>query len=260
VLISSRTNEKIKNYFKVSSNILANHPWFVVEGEKLIREVSNSPHRICTIFVLQDWEEKVPQLSNCKVFSVTPDVMKKLTALTKPTWITALCRRESEHETDILLNKTPWIVLDGIQDPGNVGTIFRSIEAFGTLPLILLPSSPHPFHSKVIRASAGSALRVPYWRTPDHSDFLKKLNQQNMTLWALIPDGDMDLSSVPVHGTNAFLIGNEGHGPSPVLSSEIVRTVRVPMAEGVNSLNAATTASILLYHLYQGGRYGGHTI
>ncbi len=251
MLISSRQNEKIKQFLKVRSDAAANHPWFVVEGEKLLRELLRSPHEPWQVFVLDGWEGKLPATAAREIYRVTPEVMEKLSSLKSPGWVVTLCRRQEVAEPGSMLARTPWIVLDGIQDPGNVGTIFRTAEAFGISPVVLLPPSPSPFQEKVIRGSAGSSLRVPYWRPPDHAAFLEELHRRRMTLWALDPQGDVELKLVPSEGANAFLIGNEGHGPSPVLAPAVSRTVRIPIAAGVDSLNAAVSAALLLHRIQQ---------
>ncbi|MBN2431671.1 MAG: RNA methyltransferase [Acidobacteria bacterium] len=250
MLISSRSNEKVKQFIRVKRNILAHHPWFVVEGEKLLREAAASPHRIVTVFVLQSWESRLGNLPSCEIHSVTAEVMQKLTSLRQPTWVVALCRREGTPALPDLLAPTPWLILDGLQDPGNVGTIFRAAEAFGSPPLILLPPSPAPFHEKVIRASAGSVLRVPYWRPADHQQLLDELREREIPLWLLEPAGETALDDVKPGAATAFLVGNEGHGPSPALAAMVQWTIRIPMAAGVDSLNAATAAAILLHHLF----------
>jgi len=250
MLISSRSNEKVKQYVRVKRNVLAHHPWFVVEGEKLLREVAASPHCMVTVFVLQTWENRLGHLPACDIHTVTAEVMQKLTSLQQPTWVAALCRREGAPVMAGLLARSPWLILDGLQDPGNVGTVFRAAEAFGSPPLILLPPSPSPFHEKVIRASAGSVLRVPYWRPADHQQLLDELQQRRMPLWLLEAGGDTPLADLKPGAAAAFLVGNEGHGPSPTLAAVVQRTLRIPMSPGVNSLNAATAAAILLHHLF----------
>jgi TrmH family RNA methyltransferase len=256
-VIRSRTNGLVKEYVRRRDDAASHSTWFVVEGAKLLAEAARSRHAVEQVFVLEGWESKLPEVRGAEVHRVAGPVMEKLSTLASPGWVAALCRRTPGLPPSELLRRTPWLVLDGIQDPGNLGTILRSAEAFGAPPVVLLPPAPSPFQEKVIRASTGSSLRVEYWRPTSHDEFLAALRREGVILCALSPGGDTDLDHAPAGGSRAFIVGNEGHGLSPALAPHVARTVRIPMDPAVESLNAATAASLLLYHLYRsGGRRG----
>lgn len=256
-VIRSRTNGLVREYIRRRDDAASHSTWFVVEGAKLLAEAARSPHAVTQVFVLEGWEARLPEVPGADVRLVAGPVMEKLSTLTSPGWVVALCRRTPGPPPLALLRRTPWLVLDGIQDPGNLGTILRSAEAFGAPPVVLLPPAPSPFQEKVIRASTGSSLRVGYWRPAGHDEFLAALRREGVILCALRSDGDTELDHLPQGGSRAFIVGNEGHGVSPALEPHVARTIRIPMDPAVESLNAAAAASLLLYQLYRaGGRRG----
>ena len=189
-VIRSRTNGLVKEYVRRRDDAASHSTWFVVEGAKLLTEAARSRHAVEQVFVLEGWEPKLPEVRGAEVHRVAGPVMEKLSTLTSPGWVVALCRRTPGSPPAELLRRTPWLVLDGIQDPGNLGTILRSAEAFGAPPVVLLPPAPSPFQEKVIRASTGSSLRVGYWRPTSHDEFLAALRREGVILCALSPGGD----------------------------------------------------------------------
>ncbi len=199
------------------------------------------------VFVVQGYEDKLPPVAAHQVFAVTPEVMHKLSGLRSPAWVAALCGCGTEKGPGQVLRRTPWLVLDGVQDPGNVGSILRSAEErWSSVPVVLLPPAPSPFRDKVIRASMGSALQAPYWRPPNSTAF-SRAHEQGVRLWALDVKGGVALADVPAEADQAFVIGGEGHGLSGGIAAAVERTVRIPIRAPVESLNAAAAAAILLY-------------
>lgn len=248
-LISSRTNDQVKQFIRVREGTYDNPLCFAVEGVKLLAEVARSEHAVLQVFIVQGYEDKLPPVPAHQVFAVTPEVMHKLSGLKSPAWVAALCCRKESRGPGQVLRRTPWLVLDGVQDPGNVGSILRSAEALGHVPVVLLPPAPSPFQEKVIRTSMGSALRTPYWRPPDAETFLVRARERGVRLWALDVKGEVDLADLPAESGQAFVIGGEGHGLSGGIAAAVERTVRIPIRPQVESLNAAAAAAILLYHL-----------
>ena len=139
------------------------------------------------------------------------------------------------------------IVLDGLQDPGNAGTIARAAEAFGATGLMFLKGTVSPFHPKTLRASAGSLFRIPYVAGLEAPLARASLQQHRVDIYAAMPftgterlAGDVDFGR-----RCAIVIGSEGHGVSRELQS-IADDVAIPTV-AVESLNAAVAASVLLY-------------
>ena len=141
------------------------------------------------------------------------------------------------------------MVIDGLQDPGNLGAILRSAEAFGATGLLLLKGAVSPFNPKALRASAGSIFRVPFVHGMDETSALDTLLHRGANLYAAVPNAHGHIGSSPSEADLtcpcAIIIGSEGRGVSPALRNA-ARDISIPTA-GVESLNAAIAAAILLY-------------
>ena len=138
------------------------------------------------------------------------------------------------------------MVLAGLQDPGNLGTILRSAEAFGATGIVSLPGTVSPWNPKVVRASAGSVFRVPLVAAGT-DDCFDRLRRAGVKLWTTSAR-----DAEPAHEANltapaALLIGNEGNGVPPEIAALADGTLTVPCPGPVESLNAAVATSVLLY-------------
>jgi TrmH family RNA methyltransferase len=139
------------------------------------------------------------------------------------------------------------IVLDGVQDPGNVGTIVRTAAALGATATIALPGTVDLWNPKVIRSSMGAQFRHHAFHA-DLEDLLSFLERKQIELWAT------DTSGTPLESANApvrlaIAVGNEGSGLSPSIRARAQRTISLPIAESVESLNVAVATGIILYQL-----------
>ncbi len=187
------------------------------------------------------------------ILRTTDRLFAGVSATETPQGIAALVKPRSWSFDDLLKGDVPLVVvLAGVQDPGNVGTILRSAEAFGSTGAIVTRGTAQPWSPKVLRASAGSALRLPILFGIATPVAMAQLRVSGLKIYAAssshapparaIAPGDADLRSPA-----AILVGNEGSG----LPSEVERSadasVLIPIAAGVDSLNAAVAASVLLY-------------
>lgn len=140
----------------------------------------------------------------------------------------------------------PLVVLDGVQDPGNVGTIARTALAFGASGMIALPGTVDLANSKVVRAAAGALFRLPHLHA-DQVAVLDWLQRNAVPLWATSMDGEV-LGAAPDTPV-ALVLGNEGAGMQHDLLAMASRRVRIPIRPDAESLNVAIAAGILLHHL-----------
>jgi len=146
------------------------------------------------------------------------------------------------------------VVLDGVQDPGNAGTIVRAAEAFGATGALFLKGCVSPFNAKTIRASAGSLFRLPFLHGVDAEHACRTLEQRGVRLYTALPRAAVQLDSADFAQPCAIAIGSEAHGVSDKLKSEST-PMSIPTA-GVESLNAAMAASVILYEASRQRRRG----
>ncbi len=141
------------------------------------------------------------------------------------------------------------LLLDGLQDPANVGAILRAAEAFGADGVVLTPGTASPFAPTAFRASAGSALRVPVARNVLSTDAVSWIRQIGATLAGADAHDGEDPDALRGVAPVVLAIGSEGHGLTAPLVAALDRRVRIPVSPRVESLNAAVAAGILLYAL-----------
>jgi TrmH family RNA methyltransferase len=228
-----------------------------IEGIHLLQEALRSSVTIETVFVAQGHEQLLHTLalpdaievlalpSEVLASAVTTESPQPLAALVHPhewTWPDLTARDlTGSHSTKALI-----VVLAGIQDPGNLGTILRSAEAFGATGAIFLPGTVTQWNPKAMRASAGSVFRLPLVTSAAAACFseLQKAKIQALAAMAhqATPLGQQDLTS-PV----ALFIGSEGNGLSSEIAAQCSAHITIPCPGPVESLNAAVAASILLY-------------
>ena len=138
------------------------------------------------------------------------------------------------------------VVLAGLQDPGNLGTILRSAEAFGATGIITLPGTVSPWNPKAVRASAGSVLRMPLLAaTPE--DCFARLRAGGVRVYTTALRDAQPAQRAALASPTALLIGNEGNGVPQALAAQADAALTIPCPGPVESLNAAVAASILLY-------------
>lgn len=146
------------------------------------------------------------------------------------------------------------MVADAIQDPGNLGTIFRTAAAGGAHGLVVLPGTVAPANVKVLRASAGALFRLP-WIKLGADELERSLARLGIPLYVADARGELPYDAVDCTGPVAVAVGNEGRGPSDALRRMASGTVSIPLANQVESLNAAVAAAILIYEVVRQRRH-----
>jgi TrmH family RNA methyltransferase len=174
---------------------------------------------------------------------LSSDLFDKLSSTETPQNIMA----EVEKPQLSLESAEAYVVLDRIQDPGNVGSIIRSAAAAGRYGMILLKGTADPFSDKVVRASAGAIFKVPICTGRKAKEALTKLKEENTPLIACSMDGEEIYHVANLKGKVAIVVGNEGSGLSDSLIDNSDVRVRIPMSDDSESLNAAIAVSILLF-------------
>lgn len=247
MIISSRQNSIIKEAasLRLKKNRLASGLHFI-EGERLVYEAIASDSAIDKIFVLDSMSDKVNELSfrAKEINAVTPPVMEALCETKTPQWICATVVTGDSNPPERYENGT-LIILDNLQDPGNVGTIIRTADAFGCLGVLLSNDCADPYSSKTLRAAMGSVYHLPIY-IGDPEQELMKLKKQGFTLICGHLEGSDELPKD--HGKRAIVIGNEANGVSSTVA-DICEKYRIQMKGGAESLNASVAAAIMIYEI-----------
>ena len=248
--ITSRTNARVKA-LRASFSGKASRPGELVgiEGENLIGEALRSGLGFETVFVREGSEAVLQQLASlaaeeCVVLS--RDVFASAVDTASPQGIAAMVVIPAEKPLVSLQDAGPVLVLEALQDPGNVGTLLRSAEAFGVPFVLMTQDCVNPWNPKVVRASAGSVFRIPVLRS-SLAGVRESLPVGECTIYAAVAPhaGARSLLDTVFAGSSAVMIGNEGAGLSAEALAIADVLVTTPCA--VESLNAAVAGSTLLY-------------
>ncbi len=204
--------------------------------------------RFVALFLREDrFTEPIWRSFECaQIFPVVADAFNHACDTETPQGVAALVEIPSWTLDSLLApNHRRLVILAGLQDPGNVGTIIRSAEAFAATGVLMTPGSVSPWNQKALRASAGSSFRLPIVTLED-SALLQRLRDKQIPLYACVPNAGISIFEADLRGQFAFIIGNEGAGISDEILSMCQATVHVPCPGNVESLNAAIAASVLL--------------
>jgi RNA methyltransferase, TrmH family len=228
-----------------------------IEGLRIVEEAIRSGLRFRAVFFKESAqnlaERLLPQIGAHVDTLLLPDKLFDAAVPSEtPQGVASLVRLKEFSLTDILerLQVGPIVVLAGLQDPGNLGTILRSAEAFGSAGVVLGEGTVSPFNSKVIRASAGSIFRVPVIigkTVGGLEEISAKLRAQNVRLIATSSHKGTPLDQAKLTGPTAVLIGSEGAGLSRTVLAQADDLIAIPHTPQVESLNAGVAGSIVLY-------------
>jgi TrmH family RNA methyltransferase len=236
-----------------ASNELTEDGCCAIEGMRVIEEAIRSGLKFKTVFFSSSAENRaqrlLPQLApNVEALLLPNKLFASVSASETPQGVAALvhCRRFSLEDVVVAAKKGPLLAVVGVQDPGNLGTILRSAEAFGAGGVLLGEGTVSRFNSKVIRASAGSVFRLPVART-DLRQSVAELRAFGLRLIATSSHKANSLYETQLSGPLAIFIGSEGGGVPRELLAQIDEVVAIPHSSKVESLNAGVAASIILY-------------
>ena len=258
--ISSPANEKIKLVTQLQSKASARRKqkMFVVEGIRMYEEIPAS--ELVATYVSEKYydetikggklsKEAKANLSIRDYYIVADSVFKNMSDTVTPQGILAIVKQKEYSLEDIINNGKDkvFIVLESIQDPGNLGTIVRTAEGAGVAGIIMNKETVDIYNSKVIRSTMGSVYRVPFMVTENLAETIEELKKNKVTVFAAHLKGDEYYAKNLYEGSVAFLIGNEGNGLSDEIAKMADKYVKIPMDGMVESLNASVAAAILMY-------------
>jgi TrmH family RNA methyltransferase len=229
-----------------------------LEGVRLIKDALQSGVEIESVILAKDllsrpsFSALVDQLTarNVRCEITTWEVLEYLSDVETPPGVLAIARRKQRDLEEIVRSEAeaPLLVfIEGLRDPGNLGTILRAAEALGASAVVTTPHTVDPFSTKVIRASMGSALRLPVVDQVSLRSTISLAQQAGICVLAATTEAGMALTEVDFTQPVAILIGNEASGLTDEALALASAQVTIPLRRPVESLNAAMAATILLY-------------
>jgi TrmH family RNA methyltransferase len=194
------------------------------------------------------WIDDLP----CPIFTVSARLLEALADADSPRGVVAIARRRDASCTELrarLSEASPVVVLEGIQEPGNLGAIARTAEASGGAGLVLATGSVHWRHPRALRASTGSLLRQPPLLYHQIRACLEVIGLDQSPGWALVPRDGRSLWEATAETPRWIAVGAEGRGLSSEVELLASQRITIPMAPGVESLNVAAALAVALYEL-----------
>ena len=217
---------------------------FLVEGDKMVSEALASSFPVEALLLREDHPLPAGLPAELPVYLLPEHVFASLSDTRTPQGVAAVVRRQP-----LVPSGSRLVALDGVQDPGNVGTILRTADAAGLDGVLLGPECADVFSPKVLRATMGSVFRMGLSFPADLAAHLFSLREDGYEILSSQLDGDPFYSRPPEGEKWVLVVGNEGNGVSPAVQAAATRRLRLPMRGGAESLNAAVAAGIMMYEL-----------
>lgn len=248
--ITSRQNPLFQTIRKLNSSASFRRQkgLFVGEGAKLLDEAVRWAAVLDTAVKTPEFD--LPAPLDCRVVETPADVLRSLCDTETPQGVLFTCRLPDTALPD-KLSPGRYLVLDGVQDPGNLGTVWRTADALGAAGVLLTGSCAAPFSPKAVRATMGACFRLPIWRG-EAKAVAELLKKSGLPLYATALREDTEDVRHADLSQAAVVIGSEGRGVSEELLSLAEKTLKIPMEAKCESLNAAVAAAVVLWEGYRG--------
>lgn len=250
-MITGSSNQQIKNIAALTKRAKErkNQGLFVVEGRKMFEEAPRE--WVECIYVSESFlaEPGAEALLEGRAYEVVADtVFRSVSDTVTPQGILCLVRMPHYGLPELLRGeRTNLLILESIQDPGNLGTMLRTGEGAGITGVVMNRTTADIFNPKTIRSTMGSIYRVPFYVAADLPGEIARLKEQGVQVCAAHLRGTRRYDEADYRRATAFLIGNEGNGLSDEIAGLADTYIRIPMDGQVESLNAAISAAILMY-------------
>ncbi len=259
-MISSRQNQRLKDIRRLRRSKGAQA---LLEGPNLVAEALAAGLPLDEVlatppFLATPEGRRLAALLPAAPLEVAPGLLDGLTDADSPQGVLAVARlpRAGVEALPVVPGR-PYLYLDCLQDPGNLGALARVAEAAGAAGLALSPGCVHPNHPRALRASAGSLLRLPVAVAADPDDLSSHLAPAHPRWAALVPRDGESLYNAPLGGTLILAVGAEGPGLSPALLARADLRLTIPMEPAVESLNATVAAALVLFEVRRVARGEG---
>ncbi len=221
---------------------------FLIEGIRLLEEAKNRGIKI-KYLIVNETSENVPKINQgCQVLRLPNNLFKKVSDTVSPQGIIAVAEQTRISLADITLGTNSMIVvLNGLQDPGNLGTIIRTSAAAGATAILLTEGTVDLYNPKVIRSTMGSLFQVPIINGLDDNEAVKWLNYNSINIIVADLEGEEYYYSANLKEPFALVIGNANRGTTDIWRKAACKKIKIPILGATESLNASVAAGIILY-------------
>ena len=257
LLIQSRNNPRVKSVVALKeSKHRRSSGFFLVEGMHEIRTAIGYSYPVRELYCLESAYREIANTlkdlpPSVDIFLVSSSVFEKLSGRQNPDGVLGMCEQLPVPSLgDVDAFERPILVLDELENPGNLGAILRSCAAFGFGDIVLNDTALDPYHPNVIRNSRGHSLGLKIYRDTKE-DALRWFQKYDYTTFIATPEADHTIGEIQIDRKTAFILGNEHHGVSAFWRENAQKQIRIPMTGMVDSLNVSVSASIVLYEVFK---------
>ena len=248
--ITSRDNQIYKLVQKLETKKYRDKTGlYLIEGENLVAEAAGHRADMETILIRDGYSGPLPGGTARNILTVDRGLFDKLADTRTSQGIMAIVRKPVFSSEEFIRKGAPgnFVVLDRLQDPGNIGTIIRTADAAGYSLVMAMKGTADVFSPKVVRAAAGSLFRVPVAFVDSEEELLRFTRAAGKKLTATCLDGGLTYYEADLSRDIALVIGNEGGGVSRSLMENAQQKVSIPMKGTIESLNASVAAALIMY-------------
>ena len=257
-VITSKDNELVKNIKKLKEKKFRdNNNQFIIEGIKLVAEAIEEKADIENRIVCEDCinnesidKKLLYEIARYKCIYVTEKIFNTLSDVSNPQGILAVINRKTDN-INIDYSEDFIVVLDGIQDPGNLGTILRTVDSAGLKQIVISKETADQYNPKVVRSTMGGIFRVNIVRTNNIIKTLKEMKDNGFEVIVTSLDTNNNIYNIQ-YNKKVVVIGNEANGVSKEVQDLADKKVKIPMLGKTESLNAGVAAGIMIYEYVRG--------
>lgn len=247
-MIESKDNKLFKKICSLKTKKFRDkYNQFIIEGEKFVTEIPND-YNIDCIIVSESYILKKDSFINKQVFVMKDSLFKNISDTISPQGIMAIVNKKQFVLDDLLTNGC-FLIIENMQDPGNLGTLIRTADASSIDCVLLSTNTVDLYNSKTIRASAGSIFNVPIITDVDIRQAINKLKQFDIKILVAHLKGNKNIYDINLTKNIAIIIGNEGNGISDETSFLADELVKIPIIGKAESLNASIAGTIIMYEV-----------
>ena len=258
MVITSKDNETIKHIKKLKEKKYRDeYKEFIVEGIKMVQEAIEEKADIKSIIICDDCKvqdslsnELKYEIAKFDCIYVAEKIFSGMSDVINPQGIMAIINKPSNSENEIDYTQDTFLLLDNIQDPGNMGTILRTADSLNMSQIIVSKGSSDIYNPKVVRSTMGAIYRIKVVEVDDLVKIVKELKKHKINVYATDLKTDKSIYDVD-YKKSAIVIGNEANGVSERVLDEASVRIKIPMIGKTESLNAAVATSVILYEAHR---------
>lgn len=256
--ITSKDNETIKHIKKLKEKkYREEYKEFIVEGIKMIEEAIQENAKIKSIIICDDCKtqgsipnELMYDIAKLNCIYVAEKIFSTITDVINPQGIMAIIEKPENKENEIDYNESNFLILDNIQDPGNIGTILRTADSLNFKQIIVSKGTADIYNPKVVRSTMGAIFRIKVVEVENLVKIIKEMKKNEIKVYATDLATDKSIYDVD-YEKSAVVIGNEANGVSKEVLNESSERIKIPMIGKTESLNAAVATSVILYEIFR---------